>query len=121
MKLDRYGLTKDGEAISVDAYCLSISKIPSTYVTLLQDRDDFGTVTDQNIDWSSPFNELTYGSDPLNTQEFCDAIENVINDGGDISGQYSYLDENGNTIVVKYSAGVNGFRYRTFYILLSIP
>jgi len=25
-------------------------------------------------------------------------------------GQYSYLDENGNTIVVKYSAGVNGFR-----------
>ena len=53
--------------------------------------------------------------------EFCDAIENVINDGGDISGQYSYLDENGNTIVVKYSAGVNGFRYRTFYILLSIP
>merc|ERR1712018_227381 len=34
--------------------------------------------------------------------EFCDAIENVINDGGDISGQYSYLDENGNTIVVKY-------------------
>ena len=75
MKFDRYGLTKDGEAISVDAYCLSISKIPSTYVTLLQDRDDFGTVTDQNIDWSSPFNELTYGSDPVNTQEFCDAIE----------------------------------------------
>ena len=27
-----------------------------------------------------------------------------------IPGQYSYLDENGNTIVVKYSAGVNGFR-----------
>merc|ERR1712001_157031 len=25
-------------------------------------------------------------------------------------GQYSYIDENGNTIVVKYSAGVNGFR-----------
>ena len=27
------------------------------------------------------------------------------------SGQYSYIDENGNEIVVKYSAGVNGFRY----------
>ena len=27
------------------------------------------------------------------------------------AGQYSYIDENGNTIVVKYSAGVNGFRY----------
>ena len=26
------------------------------------------------------------------------------------AGQYSYIDENGNTIVVKYSAGVNGFR-----------
>ena len=26
-------------------------------------------------------------------------------------GQYSYIDENGNTIVVKYSAGVNGFRW----------
>merc|ERR1712222_44237 len=25
-------------------------------------------------------------------------------------GQYSYIDENGNNIVVKYSAGVNGFR-----------
>merc|ERR1712062_709981 len=25
-------------------------------------------------------------------------------------GQYSYIDENGNAIVVKYSAGVNGFR-----------
>merc|ERR1711973_368498 len=25
-------------------------------------------------------------------------------------GQYSYIDENGQTIVVKYSAGVNGFR-----------
>merc|ERR1712227_243969 len=25
-------------------------------------------------------------------------------------GQYSYIDENGNEIVVKYSAGVNGFR-----------
>merc|ERR1711971_77062 len=25
-------------------------------------------------------------------------------------GQYSYIDENGKTIVVKYSAGVNGFR-----------
>ena len=30
---------------------------------------------DENIDWSKPFNELTYGSDPVNTQEFCDAIE----------------------------------------------
>ena len=27
-----------------------------------------------------------------------------------ITGQYSYIDENGNNIVVKYSAGVNGFR-----------
>ena len=26
-------------------------------------------------------------------------------------GQYSYIDENGNNIVVKYSAGVNGFRW----------
>merc|ERR1712173_478884 len=25
-------------------------------------------------------------------------------------GQYSYIDENGKTITVKYSAGVNGFR-----------
>ena len=30
---------------------------------------------DENIDWSLPFNELTYGSDPVNTQEFCDSIE----------------------------------------------
>ena len=29
---------------------------------------------------------------------------------GERIGQYSYIDENGNTIVVKYSAGVNGFR-----------
>ena len=31
-------------------------------------------------------------------------------------GQYSYIDENGNTIVVKYSAGVNGFRW-TFILI----
>ena len=35
--------------------------------------------------------------------------EEVTADGERI-GQYSYIDENGNTIVVKYSAGVNGFR-----------
>ena len=52
MKFDRYGLSKDGEAICVDAYCLSISKIPFTYVTLLQDRDDYGIVMEENIDWS---------------------------------------------------------------------
>ena len=35
-----------------------------------------------------------------------------------IPGQYSYLDENGNTIVVKYSAGVNGFRWGILFYLI---
>jgi hypothetical protein len=33
-------------------------------------------------------------------------------------GQYSYIDDTGKTITVKYSAGVNGFRYE--YILFSL-
>ena len=32
---------------------------------------------DENIDWSSPFNELTHGSDPVKTKEFSDAIERL--------------------------------------------
>merc|ERR1711862_842107 len=30
--------------------------------------------------------------------------------GGERIGQYSYIDESGKTITVKYSAGVDGFR-----------
>ena len=33
-------------------------------------------------------------------------------------GQYSYIDENGKTITVKYSAGVNGFRYGRLILIL---
>ena len=39
VKFDRYGLTKDGQAVCVDAYCLTVAEIPQTYVTLMQDRD----------------------------------------------------------------------------------
>ena len=39
VKFDRYGLTKDGKAVCVDAYCLSVAEIPQTYVILMQDRD----------------------------------------------------------------------------------
>ena len=73
MKFDRYGLTKDGEGVCVDAYCLSLAKIPKTYVTLMMDRDEFSSVKDEHVDWSKPFNELTHGEDPILTPDVMSA------------------------------------------------
>ena len=63
-KFDRYGLTKDGHAICLDAYCVLLASLPDTYVNLLQDRDELGTVQEDHIDWLEPFNELTSGENP---------------------------------------------------------
>ena len=63
-KFDRYGLLKDGRAISVDSYCLMLANQPSTYVILQQDMDRLGKIKQENINWQSDFNELITGTNP---------------------------------------------------------
>ena len=58
MKFNRYALTKTGEAICIESYCLRLCNNKSTNVILFQDMDKLNKVKEDNIDWSKPFNEL---------------------------------------------------------------
>ena len=73
-KFDRYGLLKDGSAISVDSYCLLLANKPSTKVLLFQDMDSTGKITQENINWEVRFNELV--SDGHLTKEHHEALLN---------------------------------------------
>jgi len=57
-------LTKDGQAICVDAYCLRLASLPATQVILHMDRDENGRIDETLIDWLEPFNELQPLNDP---------------------------------------------------------
>ena len=55
---DRYGLTKEGEPISVDMYCLQLASLDFTHVILHQDKDEHGSIRENDIDLKQSFNEL---------------------------------------------------------------
>ena len=70
-KFNRYGLTSRGEAINVDSYCLHLaSSNRSTHVYLFQNWDKFNQISDEDIDWNTPFNELKV-DDASGLQQFC--------------------------------------------------
>ena len=58
-KFDRYGLTYEGHAVCVEAYCVLLAAIENAYVVLHMDKDSEGEVKADHIDWSVAFNELT--------------------------------------------------------------
>ena len=58
-RLHRYALTKEGDVINVDSYCLRLTERRSTYVFLFQDMDIDRRVTEAHIKWNTNFNELS--------------------------------------------------------------
>ena len=58
-RLHRYALTKEGDVINVDSYCLRLTEKRSTYVFLFQDMDIDRRVTETHINWNTNFNELS--------------------------------------------------------------
>ena len=59
---NQYGLTKDGEALAVEMYCLFLANQASTHVVLFKDnrmKSRWGVeIIEEDIDWKWPFNEL---------------------------------------------------------------
>ena len=47
---NRYGLTKDREAVCVDMHCLQLASLDNTYVILHQDKDQDKTIRESEID-----------------------------------------------------------------------
>ena len=58
-RLHRYALTKEGDVINVDSYCLRLTEKRSTYVFLIQDMDIDRRVAEAHINWNTNFNELS--------------------------------------------------------------
>ena len=56
-KFDYYGLTKFGEPINLDSYCLRMANYRNVHVYLFQNWDKLNQIDADDIDWSCEFNE----------------------------------------------------------------
>ena len=56
---NRYGLTKAGEAVCVEMYCLRLACLDHTHVILHQDKDEGANIQEKDINLNQKFNELT--------------------------------------------------------------